>query len=135
MISILIVDRNPHVREFLQRELQHQGYAVLAAGSAGDMLAYLAGSAAPGIVVLDPDLPDQGGLPLIKRLRREFPDVCLVVHAHGGEGGLDRSGAPVVEKDGRTGPLLEAVRLAARDCAGLVRENGTEPRSGREGRT
>jgi len=111
--SILIVDRNPHVREFLQRELQGQGYTVLVAGSAGDMLSRLSGAAAPTVVVLDPDLPDLGGLPLLKRLVREHPGVRLIVHAHRGEGGLERSGAPLVEKDGRTGPLLEAVRNAA----------------------
>lgn len=124
MISILIVDRNPHVREFLQRELQGQGYAVLAAGTAGDMLTRLSGTEAPKVVVLDPDLPDLGGLPLIKRLGREFPGVRLVVHAHGGEGGLERAGAPLVEKDGRTGPLLDAVRCAAQACGG-GQQNGT----------
>lgn len=129
MISILIVDRNPHVREFLQRELQGQGYAVLAAGSAGDMLSRLAGAEAPKVVVLDPDLPDLGGLPLIKRLGREFPGVRLVVHAHAHEGGLERAGAPLVEKDGRTGPLLDAVRSAAQACSESASDGGAGGRA------
>ncbi|EPR37380.1 response regulator receiver protein [Desulfovibrio sp. X2] len=118
MVSILIVDRNPHVREFLRRELAGRGYHILAAGSGEEMLDALSASSGPRVVVIDPDLPDQAGLPLLRRLAREFPGVRVVVHAHAGDAGLELAGTDVVVKNGRTDNLLDAVSRAAARSGG-----------------
>jgi DNA-binding NtrC family response regulator len=113
-IMILIVDRNPHVREFLGREFRNRGFGVRGAGSSEDMVRLLGTEVLPDLLIVDPDLPSRGGEALLRFLRSEHPGLPLVLHGHG-VGELVPPGPAVVElveKSGRIDALGAAVRRA-----------------------
>ncbi|SKA96457.1 Response regulator receiver domain-containing protein [Paucidesulfovibrio gracilis DSM 16080] len=113
-IMILIVDRNPHVREFLGREFRSRGFGICAAGSAEAMRCRLASSTRPDLVILDPDLPPYGEDALLGELCSAHPDLPLVLHGHGvGDYSCPGPGViELVEKSGRTDALGAAVDRA-----------------------
>ena len=55
--TILIADRNSHVRKFLQREMTAAGYRVRLAENAGEVLKCAFRHEPLDLVILDPDLP------------------------------------------------------------------------------
>jgi CheY-like chemotaxis protein len=78
MSSVLLVDDEPRIREFLSRWLAPAGYDVREAPDAETALTLL--SASPVDVVLcDVDMPGHGGLWLVERLRERFPFVAIVL--------------------------------------------------------
>lgn len=79
---ILIADKNPHVRKFLQRELVSEGYGVRQAISGKDVLEQIYCQESIDLLVLDPDLPDANELFLFKKLHDRIPALPVVVHAH-----------------------------------------------------
>lgn len=80
-VNLLIADRNPHVREFLKREMMAEGYRVRLVKS-GQELTEAAGNPEnpPDMVIIDPDLPDANGLSLIRQLRGIFPEMPILIH-------------------------------------------------------
>jgi DNA-binding response OmpR family regulator len=56
--TILIADRNPYVRRFLQRELTNAGYEVLPAENGRQVLFWIDRHASLDLAILDLDLPD-----------------------------------------------------------------------------
>ena len=54
---ILIADRNPHVRGYLEREMINAGYKVKLAGSYRNVVETLNGSQQIDGIIIDPDLP------------------------------------------------------------------------------
>lgn len=83
--TILIADRNPYVRQFLQREMHRAGYAVLLAESGRQVLFWIERFTGLDVVVLDPDFPDIDPDTLVTHLRRQCPTLPIVIHAHPGE--------------------------------------------------
>jgi DNA-binding NtrC family response regulator len=77
---ILIADRNPHVREFLKREMTADGYHVRLAKSADEILQLALSSEHLDLVILDPDLPGVSELALVKILQDKTPSLPIVVH-------------------------------------------------------
>ncbi len=108
---LAILDRNPHVREFLCREFEGQGYAATALRDAAELRACLASALPPQVVVLDPEAPDLSG-----RLAEIGARVPLVLHvfpeAEAPAAGWGAPGAAVVEKQADTRELGQAVRAA-----------------------
>jgi DNA-binding response OmpR family regulator len=82
---ILIADRNPYVRKFMQREMTHAGYEVLLAESGRQLLFWIERHTALDLVILDSDLPDMDAAALIAELRMRCPDLPVVVHCHPGD--------------------------------------------------
>ena len=78
--TLLIADRNRHVREFLKREMQEEGYRILLARSGREVLGYISGHAPVDLVILDIDLPDAGDFGILEKLRKRIPTLPLVVH-------------------------------------------------------
>jgi putative nucleotidyltransferase with HDIG domain len=76
--SVLVVDDEPSVRNVMRRWLESRGYAVTVAGDADEALQCLA-QAPAAVVVCDLRMPGQGGLWLTDLLRREFPDIAVVI--------------------------------------------------------
>ena len=76
---IALIDDSVPVRATLRQLLQDEGFEVV--GEAGDGAAGLALVAAesPDAVVLDLAMPGLDGLRTIPRLRKEFPNVKIVV--------------------------------------------------------
>ncbi len=79
-ITLLIADRNPHVREFLKRELLVEGYHIRLASTGREILEYMSG-VQPDILILDPDMPDIADISLIERIHRMYPQMPVVVHS------------------------------------------------------
>jgi DNA-binding response OmpR family regulator len=66
--TLLLVEDDPDLREFLADNLIADGYEVLLAESAKDGLRHLE-YATPDLAVVDVGLPDQSGLELVRRVR------------------------------------------------------------------
>ena len=86
-LTVLIADRNPHVREFLRRELLNEGYRVLTAKNGREVLKQVYKPAPLDALVLDLDLPDTNGSDLLDILQDRIPSLPLVLHAFAPEDG------------------------------------------------
>ena len=79
--TILIADRNPHVREFLKREMMAEGYQVRLAKSGREVLKWVYHNEPLDLLILDYDLPDIGGETVMKKVEDRIPTIPVVVHA------------------------------------------------------
>ena len=78
---ILIADRNPHVRRFLKRELEAEGYRIRLAESGIEVLKWAFRPDPLDLIILDPDLPDMGAGQLMDKLKDRIPPIKVVIHA------------------------------------------------------
>jgi len=78
--TILIADRNPHIREFLKREMMAEGYQVRLARNAREVLRWVYHPDPLHLLILDPDLPDAGEVPVLEKLSDRIPTLPVVVH-------------------------------------------------------
>jgi DNA-binding NtrC family response regulator len=104
--TILIADRNPHVRELLKREMIAWGYHILLAKSAQEVLHYVYDHKRPlDLLILELDLPDTSGLYILEKLQDRIPTLPVIVHTYLSEY-LNHpsvmSAATVVEKNGNS---------------------------------
>ncbi|MFC1489330.1 response regulator [Thermodesulfobacteriota bacterium] len=79
--NILIADKNPHVREFLKREMIADGYRVHLAQNAQQLLKWVYHHKHLDLLIIDPDFPDTDVSPLLRKLQEQFPFLPVVVHA------------------------------------------------------
>jgi DNA-binding NtrC family response regulator len=80
--TILIADRNSHVRMFLMRELMAEGHRVKLAASGDNVLKIVFGEDDVDLLVLDPDLPGVDAAAIIKDLTDRIPPLPMVLHTH-----------------------------------------------------
>ena len=78
VLSILVVDDEALLREYVCMILKEAGYAVAEAGNPDEALMLLAVRSF-SIVISDIQMPEGDGLTLLKTIRRKFPDLRLVV--------------------------------------------------------
>jgi CheY-like chemotaxis protein len=122
--TILIADRNPNVRGFLQREMSREGYAVRPAESAEDLVRLARGAGPVHLVILDPDLPGAAPPVLLQELQDRLPQVPIVLHTHdpqAARSAAPRSAAPklIVEKTGSSiVRLKQLAAVLATGCSG-----------------
>ena len=83
--TILFAERNPNVRELIQRELLNEGYAVLTVKDGKELCAVLEKENHPDLVLLDPDLPYLGMEDVQHCLLRRTVTLPLVVYGFAGE--------------------------------------------------
>jgi DNA-binding NtrC family response regulator len=83
MKTILIVDDEAFMLDFVRRILETGGYRVLTAATADTGLAAYRAER-PDLVVTDLIMPDKDGLELIQELRRVDPDARIVAISGGG---------------------------------------------------
>jgi two-component system OmpR family response regulator len=76
-VRVLVVDDEPDLAEVLSGVLAYEGWEVRTAGDVAGALAQ-AGTFRPDAVVLDVMLPDGDGLGVLRRLRADQPDVCVL---------------------------------------------------------
>jgi CheY-like chemotaxis protein len=110
--TVLIADRNPHVREFLKRELASAGFTVLTADSGRDLLQLVFGPAPVDLLVIDPDLPDMEPMVLLGKLTGRIPPCPIIIHTLPGEELWAGKPTPLiacVEKAGRSIEQLKEV--------------------------
>jgi DNA-binding NtrC family response regulator len=108
--TILIADRNPHVRGFLQREMSKEGYRVRLAESAQDLLQWAFNHEPINLIILDPDLPDAVDAHLLNTLQNRTPPVPVIIHTHYAQS-LPETRTPfiVVEKGGSSVERLKQI--------------------------
>ena len=114
--TILITDRNPHVRAFLKREMASDGYEVRLAATGQEALELAFGSEPIDLVILDPDLPGMSYSSLKEAIENRIPSLPVVVHGLSSESSLttdNENGGVFVKKDGSSVVNLKrAVRRA-----------------------
>ena len=81
-LHILITDLNHNVKNFLTRELKKEGCVIYTAENAIDAQKYIYGSNQLDIVVLDPELPNLFGQPLLDEVQDRLPPVPVIVHTY-----------------------------------------------------
>lgn len=130
-LNIAIMDRNPHVRELMCRELTALGHTARAVQTGAEALRLLEGSAAPQVLILDPEALGGGMQELSARLAGLAGRVVTVLHMYAedqAEGDAESSGqelasaalmatlpgALVVEKQAHLGALKSLVGTLAR---------------------
>jgi DNA-binding response OmpR family regulator len=82
MPRILIVDDEPHICEALQDSLQAEGYEVIVAHDGQTAIGLMALEAQRGpitSVILDMELPIVNGIEVLRRLRRQYPDLPILM--------------------------------------------------------
>jgi len=131
-LDIAITDRNPHVREFLCRELAEAGHRTGALANAAQLLEALSGSRPPQLVVLDPEAAGTRLAEVANRLKARAGQVMVVLHVFEGEEAQSGfEGALVVEKEPHIGALKAAVSALAAQLGTEARE-AAEPQDPQE---
>jgi CheY-like chemotaxis protein len=80
--SILVVERDPSIREIVRGILDREHYRVLAAATGAEALRIVERDG-PKLMLLDVNVPIVGGSELVERLRAKHPPVAVVVMAAG----------------------------------------------------
>jgi two-component system response regulator AtoC len=81
---VLVVDDEPEIRSLLTDLLEEAGYTAKTASTGTAALSTI-GKSVPDLVMMDVKLPDQDGLTLLRQLKREHPDLeVIVMTAFGG---------------------------------------------------
>lgn len=110
--TILIADRNPHVRRFLKREMTEEGYHVRLAKTAREVLELVFNRDHLDLLILDLDLPDISGLDILQKLQEHFPVLPVIVHTFLSEyvnHSFVLSSAAFVEKQGNNIDRLKTI--------------------------
>jgi two-component system response regulator AtoC len=82
--SVLVVDDDAQIRSLLADLLKENGYVVRQAKTGADALAAVA-KQRPELVMMDVKLPDKDGLDLLRQMKRERPELeVIVMTAYGG---------------------------------------------------
>jgi len=112
--TILIADRNRHVRNFLRRELAAEGYRVESAKDGREVLRRLEVNELPDLLILDLEIPHVSGLEILTQLQDRVPMLPVVVHTflteYANHPVVEKAGA-FVEKTGNNIDNLKAVIL------------------------
>ena len=101
--TILIADRNPHVRKFLKRELADSGYRLREVHSAADLIETIFSDNTIALLVLDPDFPCLDTFDLARKIAARIPQIPVVLHGFTGSDELslfEDAQAVSIEKNG-----------------------------------
>lgn len=79
--TILVADRNPHVRDFLRREMMSEGFRVDIGRNAEEVLKRVYQDESIDLIIIDPDLPDIPQEELLAKLSDRIPGIPIVVHS------------------------------------------------------
>jgi DNA-binding NtrC family response regulator len=80
--NLLIADRNPHIRNFLKREMQAEGYNVRLAKNGREVLNLIYSPVPIDLMIIDLDLPGANELNLLKSLEDRIPVLPFVIHSY-----------------------------------------------------
>ncbi len=81
-ITILIADRNPHVREFLSHELRSEGYRVEEAKDGREVLRTIQNDRPQDLLILDIDMPYVSGLTILEDIQRRESPLPVIIHTY-----------------------------------------------------
>jgi CheY-like chemotaxis protein len=109
MGRILVADSDPHIRLLCQDELREEGYEVMVASNAHEVLGILDRSC-PDLVVLEIMLPDMSGMETLRIIKGTCSMTPVIFHS---TYGLPETGA---------GSQCDGVILKTHDLASLKRK-------------
>ena len=113
-LDIAVTDKNPHVREFLCRELIGLGHWARALSSTGELFEALSGPRPPQVLVLDPEAAGARLAELARLLKHRAGSVAVMLHVfEGSDPQPEFDGALVVEKQPHMGALKTALTALA----------------------
>jgi DNA-binding NtrC family response regulator len=122
--TILIADRNPHVRDFLRREMNSAGHEVRLAKNAREVLDLVYGPQPLDMAVIDPELPELEGLRLIQKLEDRIPPLPLVIHGFASEESPYAFGPNVVAIVRKRGNSVERLKRIISERLGNLCDRG-----------
>jgi DNA-binding NtrC family response regulator len=76
--KILVVDDDDSLRRMMEYTLQEAGYQVSVAGDGDEALSAVHKSQ-PRLVITDLRMERMGGFELLSHIRRDFPDILMIV--------------------------------------------------------
>jgi two-component system response regulator AtoC len=122
---ILLVDDEDTIRLFLEKTLRDEGYEALTAATGGEALE-MAFDKLPDLILLDLKLPDMNGIEVLKRIKVEIPEVCVIMLTAFGDietavSAMKKGAFDFVSKPVNLEQLLMAVRKGL-DSQKLTRE-------------
>jgi CheY-like chemotaxis protein len=110
---ILVTDINQHVRNFLQRELEKEGYTVHNVKTGSMVWERISGAAEVDLIILDPELFASFDQTFIGRIIRQNSSLQIIIHTYADSLGDINAGENIhlVAKDGQSiGPLKSVIR-------------------------
>jgi PAS domain S-box-containing protein len=116
--SVLVIDDDPDVREFIAAALEEQGYRVRQASDGRDGLAQIEREKAD-LVIVDFIMPEMSGADVATKIRAKLPDQpILFVSGYSETEAVERTApdAPVLAKPFRAEALHKAVRAAIKSA-------------------
>lgn len=81
MKYIVVVERNPHIRHLLERELHAEGYHVCGAANEHELQDLMDGIGSMSLLIIDPEFIDHPGSVVWENVRNRFPKLPVVVHS------------------------------------------------------
>jgi two-component system, OmpR family, KDP operon response regulator KdpE len=118
--TILVVEDEPEIRQFLRSSLNAEGYRVVESPT-GRRAELDAGMHKPDLAIVDLGLPDCDGIEVIRRIREWSPMPIIVLSAriqeHSKVQALDSGADDYITKPFGVGELLARVRVALRHAA------------------
>ena len=120
--KILIADRNPHIREFLKREMSAAGYQVELAETGQEVLRCVYKDGSLDMLILDTDLPDTDEAVILQKLQNRLPYLPVILHTFPFDeimGSEILTMAKVVEKSGSS---VEQLKKAAFELSNRHKE-------------
>lgn len=107
---ILIAERNPHIRDFLRRELGTFGYTVRLVENGKELLGQVYSRKRVDLLIFDPDFPGMEPIDTFRKILDRIPELPVVLYCvRGTENIGDFAGGNVclVEKNGQSIELLK----------------------------
>lgn len=135
-LSVLVIEDEKSICDFIAKTLNASDYKAVTAGSGKEGLAILT-SALPDLVLLDLGLPDMDGIDIIKQTREWSSLPIIVISARVQErekvAALDAGADDYITKPFGTDELLARIRTAIRHSNKIVDDkvNSTRPYSAR----
>ncbi len=120
-IRVVVVDDHPVVREGLRMMLEEmtEGFELVSEATDGETAVRLVGEAQPDVVLMDVRMPGMDGLEALERIRRQWPQIAVLILTTYDEDelmirGLQAGAVGYLLKDCSSETLLSAIRTAAR---------------------
>jgi DNA-binding NtrC family response regulator len=80
IFTILVADRNPHIRDFVQRELKEAGHRVFTAKNAAQLKGWILRPIQMDALVIDPNIPGMDNYEELRLLLTLRPELPVVFH-------------------------------------------------------
>jgi len=130
-LTVILADRNRHVRELLAREFAKSGFTVKHFGFGRDAAGFAGREG--DVLVVDGDLPDMDAASVVRAVRRSRPGLPIAVHAHDKEEAGDCLGDALVffvPKVDDPAALVEKVKQVL-ESVRTSPSRGADPEQGR----